>query len=358
MSKYEVSLDDPALKNVEEEKTIATDASNALFDKAIADSNAGYDKAINASQNWVDRQTQLQKDQHAQDLKEINQQKEQTRKDYIKEQSGAYTDWQKQADPYGVNAERMASMGMSNTGYSESSQVSMYNAYQNRVAIARESYQRAVIDYDNQMQQAKLQNSTILAEIAYQGLQEQLKYAIEKVSAGNTLLVQKASEARAIDAQYQSKWQSVYNALSDNMNRKMQNDQFEENLEYLKWVNAPKQSNIKTYFGGGGGGNDNSSSDDSSDEKDSSTINNNGDDRENLSELVDKHFKSGTPNDLYHKAKQFIKEYNLEGGEMRLLSSQEWNRGKRTGEYGTELENFSTYRHYVSEYLKWRISVS
>ena len=133
---------------------------NANYENDLADLNTTYDGMINnsdkyfndqiqASKDWADKQAAIQQQQTDFAIEKIEQEKDKAYKDYAKEQSGAYVDWQKQSNKYGAQAEKMASSGLSNTGYSESSQVSMYNTYQNRVSTARESYNNAVLNYNN-----------------------------------------------------------------------------------------------------------------------------------------------------------------------------------------------------------------
>lgn len=154
----------------------------------IDESDKKYQDHIDASKQWADTQKQLQNEQTDFAIEQIEQQKEQAKQDHIKEQSGAYTDWQKQSAKHGVNAEKMAVQGMQNTGYSESTQVSMYNTYQNRVAVAREGYTRAVLNYDNAMKEARLQNNAILAQIACSTLQQQLELALQGFQYKNSLI--------------------------------------------------------------------------------------------------------------------------------------------------------------------------
>ena len=76
----------------------------------------------------------------------------------------------------------MASAGLQNSGYSESSQVSMYNTYQYRVVAAKESFDRAKLEYDMAIKDAQLQNSSILAEIANNALEKKLALSVELIS--------------------------------------------------------------------------------------------------------------------------------------------------------------------------------
>ena len=211
---YDINYDDKRFTQVSTEKKEALTANEKTYDNMINASDAFYKAQSDAAQNYADRQAQIQQQQTDFAIEQINQQKQQTTKDYLKEQSGAYVDWQKQSNQYGANAEQMAAQGMQNTGYSESSQVSMYNTYQNRVATARESYQRAILNYDNAIKDARLQNNAALAEIAYNALQKQLELSLAGFQYKNELVIQKADKALQIDEMYNNRWQDVLNQMN------------------------------------------------------------------------------------------------------------------------------------------------
>ena len=146
-------------------------------------------------------------------IEKIEQQKQQAKKDYTKEQSGAYVDWQKQSGAYGVNAEQMAATGLQNTGYSESSQVSMYNQYQARVTAARESYLRIVQDFDNNITEARLQNNSNLAQIYLEALEKRLSIVTQFSMKNTDLLTTLAQQKAAIKQQNRQTYQDVYKQL-------------------------------------------------------------------------------------------------------------------------------------------------
>ena len=165
-------------------------------------------------------------------IEQIGQQKDQAKKDYIKDQTGSYVDYQKAINPYGANAEKMASMGMTKSGYSESSLVAIHNQYQNRVAAARESYTRALLEYDNAIKEARLQNSSILAEIAYQALQQQLELALQGFQYKNTLVLEKAKEKRQIKNDYYTRWKGVLDQINTENALAEQQRQFDKKMQF------------------------------------------------------------------------------------------------------------------------------
>ena len=161
-----VDYNDRRFQDVNAEKQTALNNVNTMYNNMINNSDKYYNDQIKAVEDYGNKQQELKQEQTDFALEKIDQQKDYLKKDYTKEQKGAYADWQKQSNQYGVNAEAMASNGLNNTGYAESSQVSMYNTYQNRIATARETYTRAVTDYDNAYKDAILQNKSSLLEVS------------------------------------------------------------------------------------------------------------------------------------------------------------------------------------------------
>lgn len=250
---YKVDYEDERFKNVEADKQTAISDMEKTYSGMIDESQDYYDKQIQAAKDWEQKQTELQNQQTDFAIQEIEQQKEQAQKDYIKEQKGAYVDWQKQSNEYGANEEAEAMRGMSNTGYSESSQVSMYNTYQNRVTAARESYNLAVQNYNNSITEARLQNNSALAEIAFQSLQKQLELSLQGFQYKNQLLLDQANKKLELDSEYYSRYQDVLsqinteNALAEQI-RQFNEEQAlaREEFEYYK--------NRSSGGGGGSGG--------------------------------------------------------------------------------------------------------
>lgn len=208
MANYEEKYEDE-LQKVTEEKENALNEVDKTYGDMIGSVDSYYDKQIQASEDWEKKQQQIQNEQTDFAIEQIEQQKAQAEKDYLKEQSGAYVDWQKQSAQHGVNAEKMAAAGMQGTGYSESSQVSMYNTYQNRLATARESFSQATLNYNNAITQARMQNNAALAEIAYNAYQQQLQLSLEAFQYKNTLVFQMEEQKRQVESDYQSRWLDV-----------------------------------------------------------------------------------------------------------------------------------------------------
>lgn len=206
---------------------------NTNINKAISSNNEmldttldqiGIDDKGNVTEGSVtDKLMDVQKENTDFAIDKIEQQKQNVESDYTKEQAGAYADYQKQINPYGAQAEQVASQGLDNSGYADSLQTQAYVAYQNRVAVARESYNRIVQDFNNQITQARLQNNSTLAQIYADAMARRLQYIVEFGVRGEELYVQKAQGAANIEQQNMSNYLTVYNQL-------MQDEQHNETL--------------------------------------------------------------------------------------------------------------------------------
>ncbi len=226
-----VNMEDERFGQVESDKQQAMTELEQTYGGMIGEADKYYQAQIDASKQWADTQSQLQQEQTDFTIEQIEQQKQQAAKDYTKEQSGAYVDWQKQSNRYGVEAERQAAAGMDGTGFSESSQVSMYNTYQNRVATARESYNQAVLNYNNSIKEARLQNNSVLAEIAYQALQQQLELSLQGFQYKNQLILDQANKKLEVDNMYYNRYQDVLNQINHENAMAEEIRQFEKNYE-------------------------------------------------------------------------------------------------------------------------------
>ena len=245
---YEVNYDDERFDQVEEDKGEALTELEETYGGMIEESDSYYDEQIKASQEWADKQSQLQQEQTDFAIEQIEQQKQQAHSDYVKEQSGAYVDWQKQSNRYGAEAERQAAVGMNGTGFGESSQVSMYNTYQNRVATARESYGRAVLNYDNAIKDARLQNNSKLAEIAYQALQTQLQLALEGFQYKNQLILEQANKKIELENTYYQRYLDVLNQINHENAMAEEIRQYNQNYELqVKQYNEQVRQFEKEY---------------------------------------------------------------------------------------------------------------
>lgn len=362
---YSINYDDERFAGVEANRQEALTELEQTYGGMIANSDKFYQDQINASKEWAETQKQNQQAQTDFAIEQIEQQKDQAKQDYTKEQSGAYVDWQQQSNQYGANAEQMAAQGMTNTGYSESSQVSMYNTYQNRVATAREVYARAVLNYDNAIKDAMLQNNAALAEIAYEALKTQLELSLQGFQYKNQLVLDKAEKKVNLENTYYQRYQDVLkqinteNALAEEVrqydeNKKLQQAQLQLQRDQFNWQKeqAAKSSSISKSSGGSSSSSKSSKS--GSSKSGSSTISkNSGNSNSEKQALYDEIALISSTD----RAEKFMKKHNISDGGVPLLWGPDWHKYKKMGMEGSEFE-YSSYKDYVQAYLTWRVQQS
>ena len=224
------NYNDPRLNQVEKDKSAALTESEQIYGGMINSTDQHYDKLIDESKAWAEEQKKQQQAQTDFAIEKVEQNKAQANKEYIREQSAAFVDWQKQSNEYGVNAEKMAAGGLQRTGYSESSQVSMYTTYQNRVSTARESYNLAILNYDNAIKDAILQNSAALAQIAHDALKAQLELSLEGFQYKNQLIIEQANKKLEIEQMYHEQYQDVLAQINFENEFAEQQRQFNESM--------------------------------------------------------------------------------------------------------------------------------
>lgn len=250
-----VNYNDKRFTQVKTEENKALQQANNTYNTMINNSDKYYNDMIKAADDYGQQQQQLQQANTDFAIEKIEQQKDQAAKDYTREQKGAYADWQKQSDQYGVRAEQIASMGLSGSGYSESSQVGMYNAYQNRISQARDTYSRAVLEYDNGIKEAQLANNAKLAEIAYNSLQNKLELGLNQFQYKNNLLTQQLQLQNDISDRYYKRWSDVLSQINSENELAEKIREYNANLaEEKRQFNETMALQKKNLSSGGSGG--------------------------------------------------------------------------------------------------------
>ena len=228
---YSVNYEDERFAEVTNEQKQQEAQLNQTYDNIINNTDKHYQNQIEATKDYANQQSELQQAQTDFAIQQIEQQKEQAQKNYTKEQKASYVDYMKQTKS---NAQNMANSGLSNTGYSESSIVSMYNQYQNRVGTAKESLNQTIMNYNNGIQQAILANNEKLAEIAFNALQTENQLNQQAFEYKNSIILQKEQELQQLNDTYYARYQDVLGQINSEIELQMALDQIDR--EYEQWL--------------------------------------------------------------------------------------------------------------------------
>ena len=236
-----VNYDDERFTKVEQDKQNELNKYNQTYDALIGERNQFTNQQQNLVDQWQQTQEQIANDNLNHQINLYNQQKEQAEKDYQKEAKASYIDYQKETDRYGVSREQMAQNGLSNSGYSESSKVNMYNTYQNRIASARQSKETAMLEFNNAIEQAKLTNNATLAENALTALQQKLNIALEGFNYRDTATQNKLNWEYNINNNYYDRYKDVESQINYENQQAEAIRQYQEQMAFQKEQAALEQ---------------------------------------------------------------------------------------------------------------------
>lgn len=266
MASYNVNYNDQRFKNVETEKQAELDKYNQTYDRLIEERNQFTNQQQGLVDQWEDTQRQIANDNLNHQLELYNQQKDKADREYQKEAKASYIDYQKEVDKYGVSRENVVQNGLSNSGYSESSKVDMYNTYQNRVATARESLNNIKLEFDNAIKEAQLQNNAKLAENALTALQQKLSIALEGFGYKTEQENNRLNWDYNINNTYYDRYKNVESQINyeneqaekiRQFNEQMAYQKKQQELEQQRWEKEyalqQAQAAASRSYGGGGG---------------------------------------------------------------------------------------------------------
>ncbi len=234
MASYNVNYNDNRFTQVENEKQSELNKYNQTYDNLIDERNQFTNQQQDLVDKWEETQKQIANDNlnHQMDL--YNQQKDKTEQEYQKETKAGHIDYQKEIDKYGVSRENAVSNGLSNSGYAESSKVDMYNTYQNRIAAARQSKENAMLEFNNAIKEAQLQNNATLAENALTALQQKLNIALEGFNYKTEQENNKLNWNYNINNTYYDRYKDVESQINYENEQAEAIRQFNEQMAYQK----------------------------------------------------------------------------------------------------------------------------
>lgn len=126
-----------------------------------------YDKQMQEQQNIINTSTE-------QAINEIERNKKKAQEEAEKTNRALYTDYQKQINPYGTNAENLYTQGLAKSGLAETTKANYYNTYQTARTEAQTSANQIKADFDNEITKARQTGDLQLAQSALQMYQQKV----------------------------------------------------------------------------------------------------------------------------------------------------------------------------------------
>ena len=212
-------------------------------EKAKAQSNSVYDELLRQNQeqlqkqnSWQDEYQKQQSDLYDRSLaltqERLNQQKQQAEDSYNREAIASEYDYQKFINPYGIQSEQMANSNLLNSGVSETAKLGAYNISRNRTALARANADKAILEYNTQMNEAMLNNDTQKAKLAYELLQIKLANEMQAFQTATELTQNKLLSSQNLDNTYYGRLQDVFNQQNWEKEQEESRRRYEEQMAW------------------------------------------------------------------------------------------------------------------------------
>jgi hypothetical protein len=227
-------MEDERLAKIEQAKLDAINQSNNTYDQMHQDNQ----NLLNQQTNYAEQYEQTQNEALDKQLdfykQNIEQQKKNAQQNYETESRKAENDYVAYNNPYGYQAEMMASKGQLQSGISQTSQLGSYNAYQNRLATANKTMQDAFTQYDLDMNEAIINNDVQKAQNALAKLEMILGFQQNFYDSKNQIAQSQLSNNQALDESYHGRYMDMINQINAEKELAEKIRQYEQNLAYQK----------------------------------------------------------------------------------------------------------------------------
>ena len=241
-------MDDERLSKIESEKQNAINQSNNFYNDLLNDNQNLYNEKINYSNNYEQTQNDMLDKQLEYQKNIIQQQKDKVQQNFKTESNKALNDYTSFINPYGYEAEAMAGNGLLNSGVSETAKLGGWNSYQNRLASANKAMQDAFTSFDNDLNQAILNNDVQKAQNALEKLQMQIDFADSFYSNKMNIGQDQLNNNQNLNSEYYDRYQDVINQINYEREQEETRKQYEEQFAYQKQMDALEQSNWEREY--------------------------------------------------------------------------------------------------------------
>lgn len=239
---------DERLNKIEAEKQNAINSSNNMYQGLINNNKELYDKQLAMSNEYETTQNQVLDKQLENNLNKIEQQKQKAQQNFETESKKAKNDYTSFINPYGYQAESMASQGLNNSGVSETSKLGGWNTYQNRLANANKVMQDAFVSYDNDMNDARLNNDVQKAQNALEKLKLNMQYTESYYNKDSDLQQNRFNTNLNVDNNYYNRYQDTVSQINYEKEKEEARRQYEEQFAYQKQQDALAQANWEKEY--------------------------------------------------------------------------------------------------------------
>lgn len=242
---------DERLAKIEQERQNALNKSNEVYNNLLQENQNNYDEKTNLINQYEQTQNDILDKQLKYNEDLIEKQRESAIKNKETEERKARNDYMNYINPYGYQNENLIQNGLLNSGVYTKENLGAFTTYQNRLSSANKVLQDAFVAYDNQINEARLNNDVQKAQNALAKLQQQISFADSFYSNKSNLTLNQLQYNQGLDSDYFDRYQTEYNNIQN------------EKAAAQAQANWEKEYNLSLQSLYGGGSSSSSDTDDS-----------------------------------------------------------------------------------------------
>lgn len=240
--------EDDRVKQNELEKNQRLNQYNDIYDKLISD-NKDITKQNEAYlDDYLQKNTDLANRTMDYKVDLLNQQQKQAEKSYQNETKQINVDYKKSINPYGYDAEAMASSGLLNSSYAESVNVNKYAKTQQNLASTRANFEKQFQDFENQKSKARLENDSTIAQYSLEVLKQKLDAQLQEFQYNSDLTLNKLTNEQNIDNDYYSRYMDIVNQINYEKQQQESKRQYDEQMKYQKEQDRVSNALKEKYY--------------------------------------------------------------------------------------------------------------
>ena len=221
------------VKDNEKARNDALAESNRVYEQAMANNNTIMEKNNTYADEYLKQNSEMLDAQTDLDINKINQQKQKAQSNLDKTQKDINKTYINSTNKYGVEAEQRAMQGISGGAISMKN-LTKFETQQKALGEARTNTNQIMQELNNQISQARMENSSKKAGYSLEVAKMKLESQIDNLQRKSNLMVEQLQSKQNLNSTYDDMYMQIINQINAEKDREESKRQFEKQLEYQK----------------------------------------------------------------------------------------------------------------------------
>lgn len=221
------------VKGNEKARNDALAESNRVYEQAMANNNTIMEKNNTYADEYLKKNSEMLDAQTDLDINKINQQKQKAQSNLDKTQKDINKTYINSTNKYGIEAEQRAMQGISG-GAMSMKNLTKFETQQKSLGEARTNTNQIMQELNNQISQARMENSSKKAGYSLEVAKMKLESQIDNIQRKSNLMVEQLQSKQNLNNTFDSMYMQIVDQINAEKDRAESKRQFEKQLAYQK----------------------------------------------------------------------------------------------------------------------------